>query len=105
MTMTPLGSLKTGEFCMLKRALTIAGLVIAAGVTPLATAAPASANVAQCTGILNHYGYRVGAKSTEACGWPHKVILGEARPNTNCLTGLVVLGVKYSHAETACSWA
>jgi hypothetical protein len=91
---------------MFKRAFTAAGLLVALGVAPLATAAPASATTSQCTGILNSYGYRVGAKATEACGWHHKTGFGGiVLANPNCLTGLVALGVKYSHAETACEWA
>ncbi|WP_146075321.1 hypothetical protein [Streptomyces sp. Ru71] len=104
MTMTEVGRARE-RFCVLKRAFTVAGLVVAAAVTPLVTAAPASASIAQCTDILNNYGYRVGAKVTNACSWPAVTLYGQRQPNPNCITPLVGLGVKYSHAKTACEWA
>lgn len=90
---------------MLKRALTITGLVIAGAIAPLATAAPASATVAQCTGILHSYGYAVGAKSTTACGYPHSYFFGKSVPHSLCVTQLVGIGVTNKHAISACEWA
>lgn len=87
---------------MFKRALTVLGLTVAAAVVPLATAAPASATVAQCTGVLSSYGYVVGPKAKAACGWP---AVGGSAPQFNCYNPLLILGVKVNHAMTACSWA
>lgn len=90
---------------MLKRALTIAGLVIAGTVTPLAMAAPASATPQQCIGVLHHYDYEVGPKASEACGWPHKTIWGKNVPDPKCISGLTALRVKNSDAQKACEFA
>ncbi len=69
---------------------------------PLATATPASANVAQCTGVLKSYGYDVGPKSKAACSHP---ALGGSAPQFNCYNPLLLLHVKVDHAMSACSWA
>lgn len=90
---------------MIRRAFAIAGLVAAGTIIPLATAAPASATVAQCTGILHDFGYDVGAKSTTACSYPHTDVWGRSVPHWNCLIQLSALGVSENHADTACSWA
>ncbi|AIV36492.1 hypothetical protein NI25_25965 [Streptomyces sp. CCM_MD2014] len=91
---------------MLKRALAVAGLTAAGVAIPLATAAPASASVGQCTGVVSSHGYIVGPGVVSACGWPHLIdIAGHAKPNAMCYTGLVSLKVKASIAKTACSWA
>lgn len=88
-----------------QRAFTTAGLVIAGTIAPLAMAAPASATAQQCIAVLNHYGYEVGPKASEACGWPHKVIWGQNVPDAKCISGLTALRVKGSHADKACKFA
>ncbi len=90
---------------MRKRAFAIAGLIAAGTIVPLATATPASATVAQCTGVLHDYGYSVGAKSTTACSYPHTTVWGHSVGHWNCIIQLEAIGVRKSHAETACSWA
>ncbi len=90
---------------MLKRAFTIAGLVIAGTIVPLATATPASATVAQCTGVLHANGYQVGAKATTACSYPATKTPFGLTPHWQCLSGLQVIGVSQSDSYTACSWA
>lgn len=87
---------------MFKRAATVAGLVVAGALVPLATAAPASASQGQCTGVVSTYGYIVGPKVLAACSWP--ALPGNA-PHFNCWNGLAAAGVKVNHALTACSWA
>lgn len=68
-------------------------------------ATPASATVAQCTGVLHSYGYAVGAKSTEACGYPHSVVFGKSVPHSLCVTKLISIRVTNAHAISACEWA
>jgi hypothetical protein len=93
-------------YSVFKRSLTIVGLLTAATVAPLATAAPASATVTQCTGVLKSYGYIVGAKSKAACSWPATAPFGSKVPDyTHCVQPLTLIGVKQSHAERACEWA
>lgn len=103
MTTTPLA--ETRGFSVLKRAFTIAGLVVAGTVFPLVTAAPASATIAQCTGYLSDHGYKVGSKSTTACSYPHTVVFNQSVPNLQCTTLLRSLGVRPNHAFEACQWA
>ncbi|MFE1915183.1 hypothetical protein [Streptomyces anandii] len=86
----------------IKRVLATVGVVVAAGVTPLITASSASANTAQCSGIVKHYGYIVGPKVVGACSNP-KLITGS--PNPYCVYGLMQAGVSDSVAYKACDWA
>ncbi|KMS71597.1 hypothetical protein ACM01_26390 [Streptomyces viridochromogenes] len=88
---------------MLKRAFAVAGLVVAGTIVPLATATPASATAAQCTGVLKSYGlYTIGPKTKIACGW---FALPGKTPHPECWSGLMRLGVRQEHALKACSWA
>ncbi|MFG2434431.1 hypothetical protein [Streptomyces sp. NPDC048508] len=82
-----------------KRISMVASVVAALGV--VATAGPASATVKQCTGVVSHAGYVVGPKVKTACGWPH--VGGQA--NAMCLQKLMLAGVRYDVANTACQWA
>ncbi|MFD6496908.1 hypothetical protein [Streptomyces sp. NPDC060188] len=84
-----------------KRISMVASVVAALGVVPLATAGSASATVKQCTGAVSHAGYVVGPKVKTACGWPH--VGGQA--NAMCLQKLMLAGVRYDVANTACQWA
>ncbi|MFG2448333.1 hypothetical protein ACGFSG_03065 [Streptomyces sp. NPDC048512] len=84
-----------------KRISVVASVVAALGVVPLVTAGPASATVKQCTGVVSHAGYVVGPKVKTACGWPH--VGGQA--NALCLQKLMLAGVRYDVANTACQWA
>ncbi|MEU1267207.1 hypothetical protein [Streptomyces sp. NPDC005799] len=88
-----------------KRILATIGVVAAAGVAPLIAASSASATVAQCTGIVQSYGYVVGAKVTTACGYGKLSTGLGTTANPICVTKLVQLGVSNKVANTACSWA
>lgn len=86
-----------------RRALVAAGVLAVAGVSPVVVAGPASANsTAQCSEIVRHYGYEVGAQVVAACG--HSALAYDI-PNPSCLLGLERLGVKSSVANKACSYA
>lgn len=85
-----------------KRVLATVAVVVAAGITPLITASSASADAAQCSGIVKHYGYVVGPKVVGACS-NRKLITGSVNPF--CLYGLMKAGVSDSVAYTACDWA
>ncbi|MGW7255609.1 hypothetical protein [Streptomyces sp. NPDC054834] len=90
-----------------KRILATVGVIVAAGAAPLVTASSASATVAQCTGVVQTYGYTVGAKVTTAC--THGALptgLGSQKAaNPICVTKLVEVGVSNSVATKACLWA
>ncbi len=90
------------QFRKVKRGLMAASVIAAAAAVPMITAAPASANAAQCAGILRHYGYDVGPKSLEACGW--SAIIPNT-PSVSCYSPLLGLGVNPDHAYEACRWA
>ncbi|MGW7405687.1 hypothetical protein ACWGI9_18430 [Streptomyces sp. NPDC054833] len=81
-----------------KRLLAAASVVVAAGVVPLVTATPASANQSSCVNYLGNLGiYRIGPKVKSACK------LGEhlsGRPL--CTNNLVVIHVRPEHAIEAC---
>ncbi len=90
---------------MTKRILATVGVMVAVGAAPLIAASPASATVAQCTGIVHTYGYVVGAKVTTACGY-EKLSTGlGTTANPVCVYKLVQLGISNSVAQKACSWA
>ncbi|MFF0185797.1 hypothetical protein [Streptomyces sp. NPDC005244] len=84
-----------------RRISMVASVVAALGVVPLVAASPASATVKQCTGVVSHAGYVVGPKVKTACGWPH--VGGQA--NAMCLQKLMLAGVRYEVANTACQRA
>lgn len=88
-----------------KRILATVGVVVAAGVVPLITASSASANVAQCTGIVHDYGYAVGAKVTTACTYGKLHTGLGTTPNPLCVSKLIQVGVSDSVSKLACSWA
>jgi hypothetical protein len=85
----------------IRRIAVSASVVAAVGAVPLVAASPASATVKQCEGVVRSYGYIVGPKVESACSWPSY----RGTPNALCLQKLVIAGVKYDVADTACQWA
>jgi hypothetical protein len=84
-----------------KRLVAAATVVAAAGIAPVVTAAPASADQIDCVTYLKNRGYVIGTKVRAACSIGR--IPGGANPV--CLSDLVVIGVKLEHANGACRLA
>ncbi|CAL2059508.1 hypothetical protein FSY75_24360 [Streptomyces sp. TR1341] len=85
-----------------KSLLVAAGVFVAAGLIPLATATSASADQIDCMTYLKHRGYKVGMQVRWACD-NKPVILG--LPNPYCVDPLMKLGVKFGYASEACKMA
>ncbi|KKZ75489.1 hypothetical protein VO63_01275 [Streptomyces showdoensis] len=64
---------------------------------PVATAAPAQASQFDCQQYLLDVGYKVGAKTRQACSYG-----GSVTHAGLCYPILVSIGVKSLHATTAC---
>ncbi|MDI3423810.1 hypothetical protein [Streptomyces luteolus] len=83
-----------------RRVLAAMGLAIAAGVTPVATASPAAADIPSCLFYLEDRGYVVGKGVTSACRTGSNPTEFRA-----CYKKLTSLGVRSAHADTACALA
>ncbi|GHG82089.1 hypothetical protein GCM10017674_03440 [Streptomyces gardneri] len=79
--------------------LVAACIAAAAGILPVAAAAPAQATTIQCLTWLDFKGYIVGPKVRTACGYTSDVGWGF------CVAGLVNAGVRQTDAITACDLA
>ncbi|OXS33062.1 hypothetical protein CHR28_22385 [Streptomyces sp. XY006] len=88
-----------------KRLLSVASVVAAAGVLPLISATPASADQGACTKYLANKGYLVGPKVKSACANPALHTPLGVVPDFDCTHGLRVAGVKDQHAIDACKRA
>lgn len=78
------------------------GVVTAAGIVPLVTAAPAHASQARCVNYLGNQGYLIGPRVREACSYE---ALTGGLPNPNCVLRLTRIGVSGPHMQTACGRA
>ncbi|MFI5524232.1 hypothetical protein [Streptomyces platensis] len=99
--------LKRGR-CKRLAALTLSSVLLA-GAAPLLSASPAAAWAQDCRNYLRSKGYRVPVpgKANTACGYAQDYGTGKQRPQDAyllawCGSGLRHLGVKKSHAKTAC---
>lgn len=93
------------KFQKMKRAVTAASVVAAAGVLPLIVASPASATQSACTNYVATHGYFAGPKVKAACG--HGAIdtgIGKMA-NPACILGLANLNVKNEVSVPACQRA
>jgi uncharacterized membrane protein len=86
----------------MKPALSAVGVVAAAGVMPLVTATPASADQVSCANYVGSKGYAVGPKVRSACS-AGAISTGVMKvPNPYCMTRLLKAGVDQSVANAAC---
>jgi hypothetical protein len=83
-----------------KRALAAVSVIAAAGVVPIVTAAPASADISLCKSYLSKW-YTVGPKVTKACTRGSY----DGSGVSDCSNQLVAIGVTRSRANNACSYA
>lgn len=81
------------------------GVVTAAGIVPLVTAAPAHASQARCVNYLGNQGYLIGPRVRAACDYAALSSGVIKLPNPYCVTGLVNIGVRSGDASTACKRA
>ncbi|MDG5807757.1 hypothetical protein P9869_34920 [Streptomyces ossamyceticus] len=89
----------------IKRVLAAMGVVAAAGIVPLVTAAPAHASQTQCVNYLRDKHYVIGPRVRAACDYG-AIFSGAAKlPNPYCLTGLANIGVRSANASIACKLA
>ncbi|WP_266382827.1 hypothetical protein [Streptomyces canus] len=84
-----------------KRLVAAASVVAAAGIVPVITATPASADQVDCVTFLKNRNYIIGAKVRAACNIKHLPV----GANPVCLADLVVIGVTADHANRACRLA
>jgi hypothetical protein len=85
-----------------KRLIGVASALALAGVVPLVSASPASANQSTCVNYLGNRGYDVGPKVRAACAHPALQSPLGAVPSFDCTHGLRLIGVKDQHAVDAC---
>ena len=85
-----------------KRLIGVASALAVAGVLPVVSATPASADQSTCVNYIGNRGYTVGPKVKAACA--HSALrspLGPV-PSFDCTHGLRLIGVKDQHAVDAC---
>ncbi|MFF0199462.1 hypothetical protein [Streptomyces sp. NPDC005017] len=81
----------------IRNAITVLGVVAAASVVPLVTAAPAQAGQVDCVNYLSSKGYRIGSRVRSACDDVESLA-----DRITCQTGLIGIGVRANHALEAC---
>ncbi|WP_159045868.1 hypothetical protein [Streptomyces sp. WM6372] len=87
---------------MKKRAVGVLAATFAAAALPIVVASPASADQGDCQYYLHEAGYKVGPKIEAACE------SGDQFSPTaygSCLMGLLNIGVRVDHAQSACGLA
>ncbi|MFI0811027.1 hypothetical protein [Streptomyces echinatus] len=85
-----------------KRMVTAASVVVAAGAVPLIAASPASASQSACTNYVASHGYYAGPKVKEACGFGAIKTPFGPMPSPGCELGLRKLNIKGEVSSPAC---